>query len=49
MTDNVRSSESETWLRTLRDELGEIVWLLSLSAALSAVGVGFGVVLAVSL
>jgi hypothetical protein len=49
MTDSVRSSESETWVRTLRGELGEIAWLLSLSAALSAVGVGFAVALALSL
>ena len=49
MADSVRSSQSQPWIRTLRDELGEIVWLLSLSAALSVVGVGFAVALALSL
>jgi hypothetical protein len=49
MTDNVRSSQDQTWIRTLRDELAEIVWLASLSAALSVVGVGFVVLLALIL
>ena len=45
MMDNARASQGQTWIRSLRDELAEIVWLASLSAALSVVSVGFVVLL----
>jgi hypothetical protein len=45
----VRSAGHHTWFGALRDELREIAWLLSLTATLSLVSVGFAVVVALSL
>jgi hypothetical protein len=45
----LQSAGGHTWFRALRDELGEIAWLLSLTAALSLISVGLAVVLALSI